>query len=110
FARRSPNIIIALGHNSQSWISLYAEGSMQRCQGAGIKDTVEALKAAMGTREKDMDIEKIWKVYYTSHLCPERRNIEGFHRRMPRKALNSAGQIQEQNKNGVSLFEFFNLK
>jgi hypothetical protein len=46
-------------------------------------------------------------VYYRSQYSPERRNISAFHRRMPKTALASADMDVEQNKNGLTLDDFF---
>jgi hypothetical protein len=49
----------------------------------------------------------MWKAYYASQYCRERKDIEAFHRRMPKKALDSAGLTVESNKNGATLDDFF---
>jgi probable DNA metabolism protein len=107
FAKRSPSTIIALGNSSQSWVSLYHNGSMQKSRGAGIEDTIKAFQSAMGAMPGDQGIERIWETYYASQYCPERRNLQSFNHRMPKKALSSAGLAIERNENGCTLNDFF---
>ncbi len=65
---------------------------------------------ALGSFKDGGDAEGIWDIYYQSQYCPERRNVAAFHRRMPRKALASAGSMIERNKNRKTLDDFFSLE
>ena len=116
FARKFNNTIIILGNNKGSWISLCLDKRIMRCAGLGLDKSLDEVKLALSNSEEDKEepggienIEKIWQVYYSSQFCPERENISAFHRRMPKKVLNSAGLEVEQNKNGVTLDSFFDL-
>lgn len=109
FARKNPGAIIVLGHSSESWISLCPidEGRIICGHGEGLTESLEKIKSALGCSEDGEDAEAIWNIYYQSQYCPERRNIKAFHRRMPGKALASAGLKIEQNKNGKTLDDFY---
>lgn len=108
-ARRNLGIIIVLGYSSESWISLCLsdEGRILNEHGGGMTESLEEIQSALGCFKDGGNAEDVWKLYYQSQYCPERRNIEAFHRRMPRKALASAGLKIEQNKNRKTLDEFF---
>jgi hypothetical protein len=112
FARKNPGVIIVLGHSSESWISLYIDdgGRMFSEHDEGLIESLEKIKSALGCFNDCEDAEDIWNVYYQSQYCAERRNIEAFHRRMPKKALASAGSVIEQNKNRKTLGDFFSLE
>ncbi len=112
FAWRNPGVITVLGYASESWISLYLgdEGRILSGHGKGLTESLEEIKSALGCFKDDWGAEDIWKIYYQSQYCPERRNIEAFHRRMPRKALAAAGSKIEQNKNRKTLEDYFGLE
>lgn len=113
FALRSKNTIIILGNSTESWVSLCLDQGILRCHGKGLDRTLDEIKSGLNLSERATDgqesIEEIWKVYYSSQYCPERRNISAFHRRMPKKVLDSAGLEVEQNKNGTTLEDFCDL-
>ena len=107
FARRLPFTIIVLGNSLESWVSLCSWGDVLQANGGALEETLEGLRSALDREEKAHDLEEIWRVYYPSQCSPERKNITAFHRRMPRTALDSAGLKVEQNKNGLTLEDFF---
>lgn len=106
FAMRSPGTMVVLGYHSKSWISLFLNGSMQKSTGPGLDATLDALRAIIGSSGCDGGIERLWEAYYSSQYCPERRNIQGFRRRMPKSSLDSAGDSLERNENGTTLNDF----
>jgi len=97
FARRNEGTAIVLGSGSESWIALFRQGRIYRGRGPGLSETVERLKTAIsdleGGAEADWwpDAEGLWQVYYDSQYCRERKNIQAFKRRMPRRDQESAG-------------------
>jgi probable DNA metabolism protein len=111
FARRNPGIIVVLGNGGESWISLFLDGKIINLHNGSIARSLEEIKSALncsalnGSEDRE-DVEAVWKTYYASQYCQERRNIKAFHRRMPGKALDSAGLTLEKNKNGVTLDDF----
>lgn len=111
FARRSPGVIVVLGHSSESWISLFLGGKMVSQRGDSLAESLEEIKSALicsgGLGQDQEDVAHVWEAYYASQYSPERRNIAAFHRRMPKEALASAGLMLESNKNGVTLDDFF---
>lgn len=115
FAGRNPGIIVVLGNGSESWISLLLDGKIINHHGGSIARSLEEIKSALncsalnGSKDRE-DVEDVWKTYYASQYCWERRNIKVFHRRMPRKALDFAGLTLEKNKNGVTLDDFVGLE
>lgn len=111
FAMKFDNAIIILGNSKESWISLFLDGKIMGSVGKGLDKSLGEIKVALSVSEEGgiENIEKIWKVYYSSQFRPEREDISAFHRRMPKKVLNSAGLEVEQNKNGVTLERFFDI-
>jgi probable DNA metabolism protein len=120
FAGRNPGIIVVLGNGSESWISLLLDGKTINHHSGCIARSLEEIKSALnysalnGSDDRENvegeNVEAVWKTYYASQYCRERRNIKAFHRRMPRKALDSAGLTLEKNKNGVTLDDFVGLE
>ncbi len=109
FARRSPGVIVVLGHSSESWISILLDGKIISQHGGSLAMSLEEIKSALNysdDRDKE-DIAAVWETYYASQYCPQRRNIAAFHRRMPKEALASTGLKPERNKNGATLDDFF---
>lgn len=115
FAGRNPGIIVVLGNGSESWISLLLDGKIINHHSGSIARSLEEIKSTLnysalnGSKDRE-DVEAVWKTYYASQYCRERRNIKAFHRRMPGKALDSAGLTLETNKNGVTLDDFVGLE
>jgi hypothetical protein len=124
FARRTPGTIIVLGNGNESWISLLLDDKIINRHGCGISQSLEEIRSslscsALGLQEVDGPndrsnlpedgeiIESVWKTYYVSQYCRERKDIRAFHRRMPRKALDAAGSTVETNSNGATLDDFF---
>jgi hypothetical protein len=130
-AGRNPGIIVVLGNQRESWISLFIDGKTINNHGGGLAMSLEEIKSALNcsashppssnfissncpssncpsqdNQENQQDVETIWKTYYASQYCKERRNIKAFHRRMPKGALKSAGSTMEKNNNGVTLDDF----
>lgn len=111
FARKFNNTIIILGNSNESWISLCLDGKIVRSYGNSLDKTLDEIRLALSIPEGDSreSIEKIWEAYYSSQFCPEREDITAFHRRMPKKVLNSSSLEVERNKNGVTLERFFDI-
>ncbi len=109
FARRSPGVIVVLGHSSESWISILLDGKIISQHGGSLDKSLEEIKSALNCSDESNreDVAAVWETYYASQYCPERRNITAFHRRMPKEALASAGLKLERNKNGATLDDFF---
>jgi hypothetical protein len=135
FARRNPRTIIVLGNGLESWISLFCEGQIMHDHGSGLNETLEQLGSALhdvgsqgskeGEREGEeedrkrgwkeirkggwedgRDAESIWKAYYNSQYCPDRKNLHVFRQRMPRRDQESAGLRQQESKENVTLKDF----
>jgi probable DNA metabolism protein len=107
FARRNQGLIIALGNSSRSWISLCRGSEITHLSGRSLEETLKELSDRMEQSGEGSGVEGVWEVYYHSQYCPERRNLQAFCRRMPEKALRSAGLELEKNKNGATLDDFF---
>jgi probable DNA metabolism protein len=107
FARRSPKVIIVLGNGRESGISLCSDGKILRDHEGGIAEVLEQLRSNLPCFDEGRDAEKIWRIYYDSQYCPDRKNMATFRRRMPRRDLEAAGLRPVQNKNGVTLDDFF---
>lgn len=112
FARRNPGTIVILGNGSESWISLILDGKAINGHDGCIAKSLEVIKSALncsGLNRSDEreEVEAIWKAYYASQYCRERKDIRAFHRRMPKDAMDSAGLTIERNENGATLYDFF---
>jgi len=109
FARRNPGTIIVLGNGRESWISLLCDGRLMREHGSGMTQTLERLASALhdSVEGRDTEVESIWKTYYDSQYCPERKNLRVFRQRMPRKDQDSAGLRLQESKENVTLEDFF---
>jgi len=107
FARRNPKVIIVLGNGSESWISLCSDGKILRDHGGGIAEALEQLRSNLPCFDEGRDVGNIWRIYYDSQYCPKRKNMAAFRCRMPRRDLEAAGLRPVQNKNGVTLDDFF---
>ncbi len=107
FARRNPNVIVVLGNGSESWISLCSDGKIWRDHRGGIAETLEQLRSNLPCSDEGPDAKSIWRIYYDSQYCPERKNMAAFRSRMPRRDLEAAGLRPVQSKNGVTLEDFF---
>lgn len=111
FARRNPRTIIVLGNSTESWVSLHLSlgGDFQRLHCGGLNETFEQLGSGLRDGDDSVDLEAVWRVYYSSQNCRERRNLRAFHCHMPEKDLDSAGLTTERNKNGTTLQDFFGI-
>ncbi len=107
FSRRSPSTVIVLGNALESWISLCIGEEIFQVKGRGLKQSLQELNGLVESASQSNDIEEAWRAYYCSQYSPERRNIQYFDRRMPRKSIDSAGLMLERNKNGLTLMDFF---
>lgn len=107
FARRNPRVIVVLGNGRESWISLCSDGKILRDHRGGIAGTLEQLRSYLACSDEGSDTESIWRIYYDSQYCPERKNTAAFRCRMPRRDQEAAGLRLVQNKNRVTLGDFF---
>lgn len=115
FARRNVGIIVALGNGRESWISLCRNGCLIRGKGEGLQETLGSLKSALANVDGWQDsagtehekVDRLWQAYYDSQYCPERKNLEAFRRRMPRRDQESAGMRLVQKEGNASLDDFF---
>lgn len=109
FARRNPGTIIVLGNGQESWISLLCDSRIMREHGSGMTETLERLGSGLrdSGEGRDNEAESIWKTYYDSQYCPERKNLRLFHQRMPRRDQDSAGLRLAESKENVTLEDFF---
>ncbi len=106
-ALRNPGMMVVLGNGSESWTSLFSGGRILRHRGKGLTETLERLATAIDDSEENPELDGIWRIYYGSQYCPQRRNLGAFQRRMPRRALEESKLTVERNKNGATLDDFF---
>ena len=122
FARRNPGIIVVLGNSIESWTAFFWQGRMMRDQGAGLNETLDRLRAALKISEKEaetdpdgrdaegLDVDDIWQTYYDSQFCPERKNLQTFRQRMPKRDQEAAGLRLVQRKKEMTLEDFCQKK
>lgn len=106
-AQSNPGTIVVLGNGFESWTSLFSGGKVLRHHGKGLAETLEGLATAFDASEENLELEGIWRIYYESQYCPQRRNLGAFQRRMPRRALEESKLTIERNRNGATLDDFF---
>ncbi len=106
FARRFQKHIILLGNEKKSWISYYSENFFKRYEESKslnkmVKDIQSLIKF-----DSEVDIDKIWQIYYESQYIKERENHRLFYKNMPRKNLKSVGNRLELRLNTKTLDEY----
>ncbi|MDD1733874.1 MAG: DUF4130 domain-containing protein [Methanothrix sp.] len=116
FARRNEGIIVVLGNGRESWICLCRDGRIWRERGSGLEESLVRLKSALNIKESGQDLagaglkrinlDPLWRAYYDSQYCPERKNLAAFNRHMPRRDQEAAGMRLVQNKRNASLDDF----
>lgn len=108
FARRFKEHMIILGNEYKSWISYYSSNSFKRHEEKkSLNHIIERIKSLLNT-DYEVDIERIWKVYYDSQYIKERENHKLFYKNMPKKHLKSVGNKIELRLNTKTLDEYFN--
>ncbi|NYT03811.1 MAG: DUF4130 domain-containing protein [Candidatus Methanofastidiosa archaeon] len=106
FAKRFQKNMIILGNDYTVWVSYYSEKSFRRYENSkSLKETLEDIKILVGSNE-ELDISKIWQVYYDSQYIKERENHKLFYKNMPKKYLKSTGNNIELRLNTKTLDEY----
>ena len=59
-----------------------------------------------GSGLKRINLDRLWRAYYDSQYCPERKNLAAFNRHMPRRDQEAAGMRLVHNKRNESLDDF----
>ncbi len=95
FAERFPGIIIILGNEEESWVSILTEKGIESEKSGELKNTVEELADILGA-ETEKGFEDLWEKYYKSQYAEERKNIELFQKNMPEKFRKRARNITEE--------------
>lgn len=134
FARRNAGMIVVLGNGNESWVSIFQQGRFWRDRGCGLNESLERLKSALqqdrngsssssqertdarideteeencrSTARGDISAESLWQAYYDSQYCRERKNLNVFRSRMPRRDQEAAGLRLVQNKKNATLDKF----
>ncbi|MCJ7443864.1 MAG: DUF4130 domain-containing protein [Methanotrichaceae archaeon] len=75
--------------------------------GQGLTKALRELESVLGSSLEENGVEEIWRIYYDSQYCPDRKNLAAFRKRMPIKAIDSAGLKHERNNNCSILDDFF---
>ncbi len=94
FANRFPGVVIVLGNEKESWVSIRTEKGVESEESEDIKSTVEKLADVLGL-ETEKDFQGLWENYYKSQYADERKNIELFEKNMPAKFRKRARNITE---------------
>ncbi|KYC45902.1 MAG: hypothetical protein APG12_00513 [Candidatus Methanofastidiosum methylothiophilum] len=107
FARRFQKNMVILGNEGKVWISYYSEKTYKRYEDStSLNETLEKIKNILGS-DNELDISKIWEVYYDSQYIKERENHKLFYKNMPKKYLKPAGNNIEIRLNTKTLDEYF---
>ena len=115
FARRNTGIIVVLGNGRESWICLCRDGRIWQKHGRGLEESLKRFKSVMHIDndrqneigQDDLDVDRLWGIFYDSQFCPERENLAEFHRHMPRRDQEAAGLRLVNKRKEVSLEDFF---
>jgi len=115
FARRNAGIIVVLGNGRESWICLCREGRIWREHGRGLEESLKRFKSVMHidsdtqneVGQDDLDVDRLWGIFYDSQYCPERKNLAAFRRHMPRRDQEAAGLRLMNKRKEASLEDFF---
>jgi probable DNA metabolism protein len=106
FAKRFQKNMIILGNNHEAWVSYYSEKSYKKYENSkSLKETLEEIKTLIGSNQ-ELDISRIWQVYYDSQYIKERENHKLFYKNMPKKYLKSAGNKIELRLNAKTLDDY----
>lgn len=106
FARRFQKNLIILGNDHRVWASYYSDNFYKRYEDSrSLDEIIEKVKLLIGSDE-EVDIEKIWQVYYESQYIKERENHKLFYKNMPKKHLKSTGNNIELRLNTKTLDEY----
>ncbi|MDY1591988.1 MAG: DUF4130 domain-containing protein [Methanofastidiosum sp.] len=106
FARRFQKNMIILGNEHRVWISYYCANSYKRYEDSrSLNEIIEKVKLLIDL-DNEVDIEKIWKVYYDSQYIKERENHKLFYKNMPKKHLKSTGNSIELKLNTKTLDDY----
>ena len=115
FARRNAGIIVVLGNGRESWICLCREGRIWQEHGSGLEESLKGFESILQsdndrqdeTVRDDLDVDRLWQIFYDSQFCPERKNLAAFYRHMPRRDQEAAGMRLVNKKREASLEDFF---
>ncbi len=109
FARRFQKNIIILGNEHKVWVSYYSNMSYLRHETSKSLNKIKEEVKSLINSNPEMDIEKIWQVYYESQFIKERENHKLFYKNMPKQHLKSAGNKIESKLNSTTLDDYLQL-
>ncbi len=106
FAKRFQKNIVILGNENKVWASYYSDKAYKRYEDSkNLNELLDEVRFLVKS-DKEIDIEKIWKVYYDSQYIKERENHKLFYKNMPKKYLKSTGNNIEGRLNTKTLDEY----
>jgi probable DNA metabolism protein len=106
FAKRFQKNIVIIGNDHKVWASYYSEKSYKRYENSrSLKETLEEIQILIRSN-KELNISRIWQVYYDSQYIKEKENHKLFYKNMPKKHLKSAGNNIELRLNTKTLDEY----
>jgi len=106
FAKRFQKNMIILGNEHKVWVSYYCDKSYLRYETTkSLNKVIEEVKSLIDS-DVEMDIEKIWLVYYESQFIKERENHKLFYKNMPKKHLKSTENKVELRLNSTTLDDY----
>ncbi len=105
FANRFPGIIIVLGNEKESWISIKAEEKFETEKSGSLENTVKQLSDHLHVKGK-VDFGNLWEKYYESQYSDERKNKKLFKKNMPEKFRKRAENNVENRFKNKTLEEF----
>ena len=106
FARRFQKNIVILGNDHKVWVSYYSEKSYKRYEESKSLNEIVAEVRSLIDSNNEVDISKIWQVYYDSQYIKERENHKLFYKNMPKKHLKSTGNNIELRLNTKTLDDY----
>jgi len=106
FAKRFQKHIVILGNEHKVWVSYYANNSYKRYEDSrSLNEIIKEVKSLIES-DNEVNIAKIWEVYYDSQYIKERENHKLFYKNMPKKHLKSSGNNIELRLNTTTLDKY----
>ena len=106
FAKRFQKHIVILGNEHKVWVSYYANNYYKRYEDSrSLNEIIKEVKSLIES-DNEVNIAKIWEVYYDSQYIKERENHKLFYKNMPKKHLKSSGNNIELRLNTTTLDKY----
>ncbi len=104
-AKRNPGMVIVVGNYQKSWVSFFDGREVHRSVEGPVSKVLDEFEAKLGSNDTS-NVEELWKTYYWSQYCDERRNIRYFSQVMPKKYRKSTALVVEGKSRLASIEKY----